>query len=212
MQGFREVLGNKSARACLANSLLGAIWLAAPVFAFAFYADVFLVPPSMRGIVSMITLLALVPGILIGGVLVNPVGRKRLFMTSAFSAVVVAVFSYVLMLFIPNFWLSVGIRCVSSFLGGFVFAAGPNLYVEQVPKYRGTMLSLTHGLNGIGVAIGVFIGGAALTYFGNTAQGYAIAISTLGVLGLTGTLSIFLFAKDPCKNQQIQDVQQIQNL
>ena len=79
--------------------------------------------------------------------------------------------------------------------------ASPNLVVEQVPRYRGTMMSLGQGLGGIGRAVGVFVGGAALSFFGNSTIGYSATMGILGVLGLTGTLSLVLFAKDPCKNQ-----------
>jgi MFS transporter, DHA1 family, inner membrane transport protein len=199
MNGFKEILGSISARACLANSLLGSIWLASSVFGSAFYASVFSLSPASRGMINILGIGILVAGVLIGGFLVNSVGRKRLMVTSAFAAVLTGVLSYVLMVFVPNLWLGIGVRTIAAFFGGFVFAAGPNLLVEQVPNYRGTMMSLAQGLNGIGVAIGVFVGGAALTLLGTSAQGYSIAIGLLGLLALTGTSTLVLFAKDPCK-------------
>ncbi len=202
MNGFREILANISARACLVNSILGSIWLASSVFGSAFYANVFSLSPVSRGLINTLTLGVLVAGLLTGGFLVNPVGRKRLMVTSAFTAVVVAVLSYVLMVFVPNLWLGIGVRSISFFFGGFVFAAGPNLLVEQVPKYRGTVMSLAQGLSGIGVAIGIFVGGAALNFLGTSTQAYSISIGLLGLLGLMGTLVLFLFARDPCREQQ----------
>lgn len=202
MNGFKEVLANISARACLTNSLLGSIWLAASVFGSAFYANVFSLSPASRGIINTLTIGILVTGLLTGGFLVNPVGRKRLMVSSAFTAVVVAVLSYVLMVFVPDLWLGIGVRSISFFFGGFVFAAGPNLLVEQVPKYRGTVMSLAQGLSGIGVTTGTFVGGAALNFLGTSAQAYSIAIGILGLLGLMGTLVLFLFARDPYKSPQ----------
>jgi MFS family permease len=199
MKGFKEILTNKSARACLSNSLLGSIWLAASVFGSAFYASVFSLTPASRGLINMLSIGILVVGVLMGGFLVNAAGRKRLMVTSAFTAVIAGVASYALMVFIPNLWLGIGVRSIASFFGGFVFAAGPNLLVEQVPNYRGTMMSLAQGLSGIGIAIGAFVGGAVLTFLGTSAQGYSITIGLLGLLGLTGTSSLVLFAKDPCK-------------
>jgi predicted MFS family arabinose efflux permease len=200
MNGYKEVLGNISARACLTNSILGSIWLAASIFGSAFYANVFSLSPASRGIINTLTTGILVTGLLTGGFLVNPIGRKRLMVSSAFTAVVVAVLSYVLMVFVPNLWLGIGVRSLSFFFGGFVFAAGPNLLVEQVPKYRGTVMSLAQGLSGIGVAVGAFVGGAALNLLGTSAQAYSIAIGMLGLLGLMGTLILFLFARDPYKS------------
>ncbi len=202
LNGYREILSNRSAVACLTNNLLGSIWLASAVFAPVFYADIFLLTPASRGIIGMIIISVLVAGLLIGGFLVNPIGRKRLMITSAFTAVTVSVLSFVVTIFIPNLYLTVGIRAIGAFLGGFVFAASPNLSVEQVPRFRGTMMSLGQGLSGIGQAAGVFIGGAVLALAGNTATGYAMTIGTLGLLGLTGTLTLTLFARDPCLTQQ----------
>jgi MFS family permease len=176
------------------------VWLAATFFGSAFYASVFGLPPSLRGMTAIFGIGALVAGVLIGGPLVNSVGRKRLAVTSAFTAVLISVLAYAIAVFFPNIWLSIGMHTVSGFLGGFVFVAGNNLSLEQVPKYRGTMLSLGQGLSGIGRATGIFVGGIVLTMFSTTATGYAVTIATLAVIGLTGTLSLVLFAKDPCRN------------
>jgi predicted MFS family arabinose efflux permease len=203
MNGFREIFANKSARACLSNSILGSIWLASSVFGSAFYGNVFSLSPASRGMINTLAIGILLTGVLTGGFLVNPIGRKRLMVTSAFTAVVVVVLSYVLMVFIPNLWLGIGVRTIGFFFGGFVFAAAPNLLVEQVPNYRGTMMSLAQGLSGIGIAIGTFVGGAALNLLGTSTQAYSVAIGLLGLLGLTGTSILVLFAKDPCKIQRI---------
>jgi hypothetical protein len=58
---------------------------------------------------------------------------------------------------------------------------------------------LGQGAIGIGRAIGVFVAGAILTLLGNSIGGYSTVIVVLAVVGLTGTLTLVLFAKDPCK-------------
>jgi hypothetical protein len=60
-------------------------------------------------------------------------------------------------------------------------------------------MSLAQALSGIGVAIGIFVGGAVLSSFSDPALGYPATIATLGAIGLLGAASILLFAKDPCK-------------
>lgn len=201
LNGYREIMSNRSAVACLSNSFLGNIWLAAQIFVPVSYADIFALTPASRGIIGMVIISVLVAGMLVGGYLVNSIGRKRLMITSAFTAITATVASFVITIFIPNLYLIVVIRAIGIFIGGFVFAASPNLSVEQVPRYRGTMMSLGQGLTGIGQAVGVFIGGAVLAYAGTTAAGYAMTIGTLGMLGLAGTFILTLFAKDPCLNQ-----------
>jgi MFS family permease len=136
MDGFRKVLGNRSACACLANNFLAGVWLAAMIFPAAFVADVFGASPSLRGMIALIGLGALVAGTLLGGYLVNPIGRKNLMVVSAVSALLLSVLSYAITIIVPNMWLSIGIRSVAGFLGGLVFVAAPNMYLEQVPKYR----------------------------------------------------------------------------
>jgi hypothetical protein len=61
-------------------------------------------------------------------------------------------------------------------------------------------MSLLSAFNGLGLAIGVFVGGALLTFINNPVLGYPVVMVALGALGLTGTLNIVLFAKDPVKN------------
>ena len=199
MNGFRAITNNRSALACLTSNFLGGIWLAATVYGPSFNADIFNLSPAIRGVLGSFTIGTIVSGMLIGGFLVNPFGRKRMMVTSGFTAVLVSVLSYVLMLVVPNLWLHVGLGLFSAFLGGFVFVAGPNLQVEQVPEYRGTNMLLGQGAIGLGRAIGVFVAGAILTLLGNSIGGYSTAIVVLAVVGLTGTLTLVLFAKDPCK-------------
>jgi MFS family permease len=199
ISAFRAIIKNRSAMACLiSNFLMGGTWLAVSVFGPSFNADIFKLSPAFRGILGSLTLGSIVSGILIGGFLVNKIGRKRMTLTFGVSAILISVLSYVLMLVIPNLFLHVGLGLISAFVGGFVFASGPNLSVEQVPEYRGTNMLLAQGAIGTGRAIGVFIAGAILTLLGNSIGGYTTAIVVLGILGLTGGLTMLLFAKDPC--------------
>jgi MFS family permease len=80
--------------------------------------------------------------------------------------------------------------------------AGQNLALEQVPKFRGTVMSLQNSFNGIGGAIGILISGTILNVISNSIVGYSVAMITLGAFGLVGILNIMLFAKDPVKNLQ----------
>jgi hypothetical protein len=96
LNGYREIISKRSAVACLTNNFLGNIWLGAAVFAPVSYADIFELTPASRGIIGMVIISVLVAGLLIGGFLVNPIGRKRLMITSAFTAITLSVASYVI--------------------------------------------------------------------------------------------------------------------
>jgi MFS family permease len=135
------------------------------------------------------------------GLLVNSVGRKRLLVGAAIPAVIFSVLGYPLSIFISNVWVVLAFQFLASFIGGFTTTAGSTLYLEQVPKFRGTMMSLTSSFRGIGGAIGVILGGTLLNVINNPVIGYSVAVVTLGAIGLVGTTNIILFAKDPVKKQ-----------
>jgi predicted MFS family arabinose efflux permease len=65
--------------------------------------------------------------------------------------------------------------------------------LEQVPKYRGLMMSIRFAFAGIGSAIGVAIGGLVLGAFD-----YPTIAFTLGALGIVGSFILLIGAKDPC--------------
>jgi predicted MFS family arabinose efflux permease len=202
LNGFKEVFTNRSASACVANGFFAGIFFANNVFAPSFLKDIFSITPTFRSFTLMVSALILVFGVFTGGLLVNSVGRKRLLWGSAIPSVILSVFCYPLSLIIPNVWIVLGFRFVASFIGGFPLVAGQNLALEQVPKFRGTVMSLQNSFNGIGGAIGILISGTILNVISNSIFGYSVAMITLGALGLVGILNIMLFAKDPVKNLQ----------
>jgi len=202
LNGYKEVLTNRSATACLTNTFFGGVFAAASTFGPSFLNDVFGITPALRSLVAVASGVLLVVGVLTSGFLVDLVGRKRLLWGAAIPAVIFSVCGYPLSFFIPNMWIVLGFRFVGAFLGGFTFVAGSNLYLEQVPNYRGTMMSLQSSINGLGVATGIIVGGTLLNIINNPVLGYPVAMVTLGALGLTGTLNIILFARDPVKSQQ----------
>ena len=79
------------------------------------------------------------------------------------------------------------------------FVAGPVLLLDQVPKYRGIVMSLSSALGGIGLAMFFLVGGVMLSSIGNPPIGYPVAMITLGVIGMAHSLVVLFFAKDPIK-------------
>jgi MFS transporter, DHA1 family, inner membrane transport protein len=199
LNGYKQVLTNRSAVACLFNSFFANMFFATAFFAPSFLKDVFAVSPGIRGLLPVVASSLIVVGMLTGGYLVNRVGRKRLLVASAIPAVVFSIVGYPLSMLIPNMWVVVGLRFVSSFIGGFPLVAGSNLALEQVPKFRGTMMSLSSAMGGTGGALGIFIGGTILNSIATSSFSYSVTMLTLGGLGLIGTSLILLFAKDPVR-------------
>jgi len=72
--------------------------------------------------------------------------------------------------------------------------ASTSLTLEQVPKFRGTMMSMNSAVNNTGSAIGAGIGGVAVLLY--KYQGMAMS---LGAMGIAGALIFQLLARDPTK-------------
>jgi predicted MFS family arabinose efflux permease len=96
--------------------------------------------------------------------------------------------------YMPTIWIVLVFRYSSMILWGVALAANANLMLEQVPKYRGSMMSLRVAFAGIGSAVGVTIGGIVLSLYN-----YQAIALTLGALGIVGSFILLTAAKDPCK-------------
>jgi predicted MFS family arabinose efflux permease len=66
------------------------------------------------------------------------------------------------------------------------------LTLEQVPRFRGTIMSLNYASMQLGYALGAGIGGFALVFFDYQGAGLA-----LGGMGVIGALLLYLYAIEP---------------
>jgi predicted MFS family arabinose efflux permease len=198
MKGFKQVLTNKSAVACLVQTfLINASVFGGMVFEVTFYRQVFLASPGFAALIGPTAGTALITvGAVIGGHTVNRVGRKRLGVIAAILSVTLAVLTY----FIPNLWLRVGFRWTTAFLGGISVAALVNLMLEQAPRFRGTAMSLCSAFAGVGTAIGIAVAGAALNLYINPTLGFQALGLAMGAFGFAAVFVILFFAKDPIKS------------
>ena len=130
-------------------------------------------------------------GSLISGRFVDRVGRKPFTATTALLAGSFTV-SFV---FVPNFWFSLLLNLVAAFVFGMFTAAAISLTLEQVPAYRGTMMSVDSAFVNLGYALGAAVGGMTLLGFGYEGLG-----ATLGLFGIVAAVVFYLFARDPTRN------------
>jgi predicted MFS family arabinose efflux permease len=96
---------------------------------------------------------------------------------------------------VPVFWGSLLLNLAAAFLFGVFTAAAISLTLEQVPAYRGTMMSVDSAFVNLGYALGAAVGGMALLRFGYEGLGAA-----LGLFGIVAALVFYLFARDPTRN------------
>jgi len=114
------------------------------------------------------------------GRLVSRLGRKR-------TAVLVNLLSSLCVIIyvnISSLFPVLLIFYLSALCSGAGFAAFQSLIVEQVPEYRGTVMSLTSAANSLGTAIGATLGGALLLNFSYGVFGVALGIIGIGAVGI----------------------------
>jgi MFS family permease len=85
---------------------------------------------------------------------------------------------FVIFLNVPNLWISLLVWLLSSATSGMRYATYNGIALEQVPDYRGTMMSLSQVTQDLGSFIGTGIGGAILVF------------ASYGVLSILGAASI----------------------
>jgi len=131
-------------------------------------------------------------GSLVSGRSVKSFGRKLLtvfaaFLTGAF------VISYT---YLPNLWLSMALAFLGCLFGGMRYTASTSLTLEQVPGFRGTMMSINTAAISTGSALGTGIGGLALLLFDYEGLGLS-----LGVMGIAAAIVVHLLVTDPTRTQ-----------
>ena len=197
MKGFKQVLTNKSAVACLTSAFLGSAFVfGGVVFEVTFLRQVFLVSPSLAALVGTLVGTAFITvGALVGGQVVNRIGRKRLAVAASFLAGLFMLLSF----FMQDLGIFLALRWTASFLVGILLAAASNLTLEQVPMLRGTTMSLASAFSGIGTALGVTLAGAVLNLYIDATMGFQALGLTIGVLASADALVLLFVAKEPIR-------------
>jgi MFS family permease len=101
--------------------------------------------------------------------------------------------------FIPNLWIRQILRWTASILIGLTLAAAPNLTLEQVPQFRGTVMSLSQAFIGVGTAFGIAVSGAVLNLYSNPTTGFHMVGLTIAGFAFAGAFINLFFAKDPIR-------------
>jgi predicted MFS family arabinose efflux permease len=189
---FKEVLCNKSAIACLIGYMFitaAGVW---SFYAATFWRKQFLITTQDVAIITVAVVLVYALGGVLGGRLVEKVGRKPLVVSAwLFRGLLI-----VAIVFMPTFLSALVMSFIATLVGGFAVTAGHNLNLEQAPNARGTMMSLGGVFASVGATLGVSMGALALT----TTLGFQALGITLGLFGIVSAIIIYMVAKDPTKN------------
>ena len=193
IDGYKGVLSNRSAVACLlGNALSSATFAGITLYAISFYRQHFLVSKGMATYFMIGFSLSYTVGALISSRFVNKLGRKPVTSISVF---ITGIFIFFFTI-VPNLWLSLGLTLTGCLFAGMRATANVSLTIEQVPEFRGTVMSISAASANIGSALGSGLGGLALLFFNYEAVG-----PSLGLLGIASAIIVYLFAVDPTRVQ-----------
>ena len=157
-------------------------------FAATFWRKNYSLSIEVVALITVAVVLVYALGGFMGGRFIDRFGRKR-FVVYTWLARGVLIAAIV---FMPDVYSALFMSFVATLVGGFAVTGSHNLIVEQVPKSRGTMMSINGVFASIGVTIGTACGGIALT------QGFQILGLSLGIFAIIAALIILFLAKEPC--------------
>ena len=97
---------------------------------------------------------------------------------------------------VPDLSLAIAVHMFQVWFFAMAVTPWSVLALDQVPNFRGTMMSLRSIVLSIGSAIGTAVGGIALTFLGS----FQVLGISLGVIIIAGFPLIYFFTKDPTKS------------
>jgi predicted MFS family arabinose efflux permease len=190
-EAFKQILLKKSVLACLTNVALMTFPFVISTYAVSFYRMDFHQSLSTASLFSSIAAIAGLSGALIGGTIVNRIGRKSLAVSTAF---VTGIFALTFS-FVANVWFSVALLAVSTLSLAMSVTGLRNLTLEQVPGFRGSMMSVADMFRSIGFITGLGVSGLILNLYSND---FHLIMIMCGIAAIAAS-PILLLAKDPCK-------------
>lgn len=192
LEGFKGVFSNKSADACLAGTTLSwACFQTNLLYGASFLRQRFLLSTTLVSIITIGSASFFMIGSLSGGRLVRRLGRKPMTVLSALLTGIFIISSVNL----PSLWLCMVTGYLANLFGGMRITASSSLTLEQVPKFRGTMMSINSAADGMGAALGAGLGG-----WGILLSGYEFAGWVLGSLGIISAAVFQVLAADPTRS------------
>lgn len=193
LEGFKGVFANRSAIACfVGNALAMAGAFGIQVYGVSFVRERFLVSTEFASILIVGGSLSFTLGTLTIGQFVTRFGRKPVTgLTGFFVGIFIIFFTIV-----PNIWLTLAFWFLSSLFFGMMITTAYSLTLEQVPSFRGTMMSVNSAAANIGSALGAGIGGLVLLLWD-----YEFVGLSLGVMIIAAAIIYYLAVHDPTRTE-----------
>ena len=187
--GYTSLLKNKSALGCILGTVLGlASWNTVLIYGSSYVRQVFEIPVKTMAIVNIFITLFYTAGSLTASRVTRKLGFKKtlLFTTGTLGCFIILCFNA------PNYLVSILLFLPVCLAAGMMITVSSSFSLEQIPEFRGTMMSLHSAAVSIGGTLAAIIGGVLLIAYGYS--GYAIA---MGILGVAGALVFQFLTVEP---------------
>jgi predicted MFS family arabinose efflux permease len=185
-KGFKETLSNRSALACLFGSVFSAMCIGGfLVYQASFFRQRYLVSTDFTSLIFIGNAIFMAFGSQFSGRLMRRVGNQQLWTL----AMVLSGASILLAFIFPNQWISLILSLTVNFQFGLAFTSANSLTLDQVPNFRGTIMSLFTAANNMGMTLGASLGGMILLRFNYGSLGIF-----LGLVGFLASLIVYFKA------------------
>jgi predicted MFS family arabinose efflux permease len=194
LKSFKQILTNKSATACLVATIIAASGRKIGIFGVAFYRQQFSMSLDFTITVSLSIIAINVVGSFVAGRLTNRFGAKPMVVIGRLLS---GVFTMMFFL-IPNLWGALLFDFLQVWFASIAAPSYKCLALAQVPKSRGTMMSLNHALGSLARTIVPAVGGTILVL---TLGFYGAVGLFLGGMTIASSIILLLLARDPTRSQ-----------
>jgi predicted MFS family arabinose efflux permease len=189
--GFKAVFASRSALACLVgNALAIAGGFGIQVYAVTFVRERFDVAAELASILAIVAPLAYILGTLVTGRFITRFGWKPVTgFTGLGAGICLIAFTNVpILMIVVVLWFVLGL------FFAMMMTTAYSVTLEQVPSFRGSMMSINSAAANVGSALGAGVGGLVLLWWD-----YEFVGLTLGVMVLAATTIYYLVVRDPTK-------------
>ena len=193
LEAFKAVFTNASAAACLTGTLIiNATWTTHLSYSSSLLRQRFLVSTGFASLSTIAGASCFIAGSVSSGRLVNRLGRKRLTVLLTFPAGLTLLGAYNL----ESLPFVLVMSWLAALFNGMVYSAMSNLTLEQLPEFRGTMMSIAGATGSLGSAIGTAFGGWILVTYYYPQVGWF-----MGALNVVALTLYHFIALDPITDQ-----------
>jgi predicted MFS family arabinose efflux permease len=189
LEGYRALLRSRSAIGCIIGTMLSlAMWNALLVYAPSYWRQVFNVPTTTTATYYIFTSLSYMAGSLLVGRFTKRIGIRRLLLYTTGALGVITLFCYNA----PSILIGVVLGMVASFFAGMLITLASIFSLEQIPEYRGTMMSIHAAATSLGATLAAAVGGFILVTYS-----YGIYSIAMGIIGIVGALIYMFMTNEP---------------